>query len=263
MPALDFLFDPDQDPLDVALEPSLGPRAATSLVEAVGVLVEPGDLIVDVGTRDGRYSKLLAEITGCPVLAVDAVASQAIWCGGHARPFIGRASYAAALMERLPLASASVALVFCREVVEYVVDLPGAFSEVARVLRPGGHLLLASTYMRPALEPVERRRFVSALGLVEASMDLKRMEAAFGAAGLAVVWRDEARSEWREAWIEAGDHWLEEQLLKVARLDRNRGALIEEFGEERVEMVRAYAMWGLYHLLGKTEPVVHLLRRPG
>lgn len=262
MPALDFLFDPDQDPLDVALGPSLRPRAATSLVEAVGVLVEPGGLIVDVGTRDGRYSKLLAEVTGCPVVAVDAVVSQAVWCGGHARPFVGRAWYAAALMERLPLASASAALVFCREVVEYVVDLRVAFEEVARVLRPGGHLLLANTYLRPALEPLERARFVAALGLVEASMELDRIEGALAAAGLTVIWRDEVRSEWREAWIEAGDHWLEEQLLKVARLERNRAALVEAFGETRVEMVRAYALWGVYHLVGKTEPVVHLVRRP-
>jgi SAM-dependent methyltransferase len=260
VPALDFLFDPDEDPLDVALAPSLRPRPATSVVETAARLVGTGDLIVDVGTRDGRYTKMLALVTGCPVVGVDPVPSQVIACGRQTPPFVGRALYAAAFMERLPLATGSAALVFCREVIEYVVDLPAAFAEVARVLRPGGHLLLTSTYLRPDLEPRERARFVAALGLIEDSMDLDRVEHEFEPAGLELVGRDLVASEWREAWIEAGDHWLEEQVLKVARLDRHRPELIEEFGEDRVEMVRAYALWGLYHMLGKTEPVVHLLR---
>ena len=46
----------------------------------------------------------------------------------------------------LPLASASADLVICVEVIEHVYDTEATFSEIARVLRPGGKLLLSTPY---------------------------------------------------------------------------------------------------------------------
>ena len=47
---------------------------------------------------------------------------------------------------RFPLADASVDFIFTSEVVEHVYDTENAFRELARVLRPGGKLLLTTPY---------------------------------------------------------------------------------------------------------------------
>ena len=262
MPSLEFLFDPGEDPLGRELEASLHPRTYLSLVEDADALVGPGDIVVDIGSRNGRYTRLLATVTGCRVVGVDAVASQAVAAAHQPAPLVGGVAYIAALMQRLPFATASVDLLFCREVAYYLPDAAAALAECRRALRPGGHLLLQSTYCTPAFEPAERARWVTALGLRPERMDLESMEATFAPAGFEVVRRDVIGSEWREAWTEAGDHWMEDDVLRVARLARREAELVGRFGRDRVEMVRGYALWGLYHLLGKTVPVVHLRRQP-
>lgn len=47
--------------------------------------------------------------------------------------------------ERLPLPDASVDLVLCHQTLHHIVDQETALSEALRVLKPGGHLLLAES----------------------------------------------------------------------------------------------------------------------
>lgn len=47
---------------------------------------------------------------------------------------------------RFPLPSTSVDFVFASEVIEHVYDTENAFSEIARILRPNGTLLLTTPY---------------------------------------------------------------------------------------------------------------------
>ncbi|MCX6775810.1 MAG: class I SAM-dependent methyltransferase [Candidatus Micrarchaeota archaeon] len=47
---------------------------------------------------------------------------------------------------RFPLKSASVDFIFASEVIEHIYDTENAFSEIARVLRPNGEVLLTTPY---------------------------------------------------------------------------------------------------------------------
>jgi len=64
--------------------------------------------------------------------------------------------------DRLPLDDASVDTVWAGEVIEHVVDLAPWLSEVRRVLRPGGTLLLTTSHHGPLTLlglALSRRRF--------------------------------------------------------------------------------------------------------
>lgn len=108
--------------------------------------VAPGDTVLDLGCGAGEFSAELAAAGAHPV-AVD-VAAEAlrracarvpeldarIWCSG----------------EPLPVEDASVDSVWAGEVIEHVVDVAPWLSEVRRVLRAGGTLLLTTPDHAPA-----------------------------------------------------------------------------------------------------------------
>jgi ubiquinone/menaquinone biosynthesis C-methylase UbiE len=45
---------------------------------------------------------------------------------------------------RLPLADASLDILLCCEIVEHLLDLPTAFPEMARILKPGGYAFITT-----------------------------------------------------------------------------------------------------------------------
>lgn len=92
--------------------------------------VDPGAVVIDLGSGTGRFAQQLAD-EGRTVLAIDRAP-------GHDGP---PGATVAADGERLPLADASVGTVLARDVLEHVDDV-AALRECARVLRPGGLLVV-------------------------------------------------------------------------------------------------------------------------
>jgi ubiquinone/menaquinone biosynthesis C-methylase UbiE len=97
--------------------------------------------VLDVGCGDGTYAVELAE-RGARVRAVDpsepmlaAARARAEGCGARIAFEKGRA-------QALPLPDASVDLVVAVTVLCFVDDIDPVFREIARVLRPGGTLVL-------------------------------------------------------------------------------------------------------------------------
>src|SRR6185503_18429713 len=95
-----------------------------------------GGRALDVGCRDARHSCELSRRFGCHVIGVDPVAHNIVKArrvieeaglGGRVEVIEGRA-------EALPCAAASADLIWCRDVLTHVPDLPAAFREAARVL---------------------------------------------------------------------------------------------------------------------------------
>jgi ubiquinone/menaquinone biosynthesis C-methylase UbiE len=120
--------------------------------------VAPGDTVLDLGSGAGEFSAALLEAGAAPV-AVD-VAAEALRRARERVPGLDARLWHAG--EPLPVEDNAVDLVWAGEVIEHVVDVAPWLSEVRRVLRPGGTLLLTTpdhgrgTLLALALSP---RRF--------------------------------------------------------------------------------------------------------
>jgi SAM-dependent methyltransferase len=257
-------FWTDASGLDAELERSLDPRPAESLYDAFGELgVSSGDLVLDIGCRAAAHSVELVRRFGCEVVAVDLVPQLVEQARANvAKEELGdRIRVVQAGIESLPIDDASIDFVWCRDMLNHV-DLPRALAECARVLKPGGRMLVYQTFATPELEPLEAERLFRAVAIRPENMAPAYFADQAREAGLAIVSVDEIDSEWREHWLETGDRRTVDDLLSVARLRRREGELVERFGRERYEAAFWDAAWGTYQLLGKLRPTVHVLERP-
>jgi len=101
-----------------------------------------GGTLLDIGTGTGRVLELLASRVR-QALGVDASRSMlALARARLAGPAFGHCSVRLADMYRLPLASATFDTVVMQMVLHHAEDPGLALAEAARVLRPGGRLLL-------------------------------------------------------------------------------------------------------------------------
>jgi len=164
-------------------------------------------------------------------------------------------------MEARPFAAASFDLVWCRDVIELVEDLAGGLGEVARVLRPGGHALVYTVFATDRLEPKERELLLGQnLTIVADNLDQETVEAAFGRAGLEIVMKDAIGPEWREH-AEERTQPVSRDLLRLARLRRQRDAITASVGAEMYGHVESNLHWLAYQMLGKLLPMLYVLRR--
>ena len=98
----------------------------------------PGERVLDLGCGAGRFVAALREAGADPV-GVE-LAEAALARARRAAP--GADLRLVEADGSLPLGHAEVDLVWCSEVLEHVADTVAFLTEVRRVLRPGGRLLL-------------------------------------------------------------------------------------------------------------------------
>ncbi|NOG53799.1 MAG: methyltransferase domain-containing protein [Planctomycetes bacterium] len=121
-------------------------KRADLLVKSV-IDLTPSGLCVDLGCGDGLYSHLLA-LSGIEVLGIDpeeSAINQALAhvtaCKTYPR---ARPCFAVSTGSQIPVNDASVQTVILLDVIEHLPNPIRVLCEVARVLKPGGHLF-AST----------------------------------------------------------------------------------------------------------------------
>ena len=102
--------------------------------------------MLDIGCGAGEFSAALVEAGAQPV-AVD-VAREALRRARERVPSLDARLWEPG--EPLPVEDASVDVVWAGEVVEHVADVAPWLSELRRVLRPGGTLLLTTPHHGPA-----------------------------------------------------------------------------------------------------------------
>jgi demethylmenaquinone methyltransferase/2-methoxy-6-polyprenyl-1,4-benzoquinol methylase len=135
---VEAMFDriaPHYDRMNRLLSVGLDQRWRARAVALAGVA--PGDLVVDVACGTGDLAELAAA-RGARVVAVDV--AREMLRGARRRGVAAR--FARADVERLPLADGAAAAVVCGFALRNFVGLAPAFAEMARVLRPGGRLVL-------------------------------------------------------------------------------------------------------------------------
>jgi SAM-dependent methyltransferase len=93
-----------------------------------------GAQILDAGCGSGRVLDELAHFGDVVGVDLSPAAVAAAWARGH--------RVATARVEELPFADATFDLVTCLDVIEHTPDDLRALSELMRVTRPGGHLLI-------------------------------------------------------------------------------------------------------------------------
>lgn len=249
--------------LEQRCKESLNPRGADMLYELFARFGPTAQSqVIDIGCRDAKYAIELANRFGCRVLGIDPApihierARQAIAEAGLAE----RVRAELAGIESLPAADGSLDMIWCRDVLNHV-DLSRGLAECARVLKPGGYMLVYQTFATPALEEREAARIYAAMAIVRQNMGEDYFQATAQAAGLSISTRDVVSSEWRERWAEEGSTALLEDLLAVARMRRSEPALVARYGRAQYEATYAGSLWGIYQMLGKLQPTVYLLER--
>lgn len=115
--------------------PSYPPDAAAWLVDHLGV--RPGSVVVDRAAGTGKFTRLLLP-TGAYVVAVEPVG--AMYRVLH--QLLPTVAVVAGTAEAMPIRSASLDAV-CAAQAFHWFDADAAFSELARVLGPGGRVGLA------------------------------------------------------------------------------------------------------------------------
>ncbi|MDQ3043593.1 MAG: class I SAM-dependent methyltransferase [Chloroflexota bacterium] len=260
------LWADEASELEAEIRQSLAPRDPDSLFAIFATFEpKPGQVVLDIGCRDASYAIELHHRFGVEVIALDPVplhierAQSRIDAAGLAKtitPVIGG-------IERIPAPDGAVDHIWCRDVLNHVALAKG-LTECARVLRPGGGMLVYQTFATDALAPDEAARLYAALAIVPPNMDPLFFTATARVAGLRVVRADPIDSEWREGWLESGGERAQammDDLLWVARIHRREEKLVERYGRDRVEALRGGCLWGIYQMLGKLRPLVYVLSR--
>jgi ubiquinone/menaquinone biosynthesis C-methylase UbiE len=143
-------------------------------------------IAVDLGSGTGRLTPTLAETFGGPVYGVEPSRMMRVAAEeSSAHPAV---TYLDGAAERIPLPDRTADLVLMFLSIHHVRDRPAMAREIARVLRPGGRLLVRSTFAdrMPALtwhrffpraREIEKRMFPSSSEVVElfAAVGLKRI----------------------------------------------------------------------------------------
>jgi SAM-dependent methyltransferase len=106
----------------------------------------PGGRALDVACGTGRYARHLAE-RGHWVIGVDTSAEML----AVAREAAPTGDFRLGALEALPVEDASIDVVVCALALTHTPDLHPVMAELARVLRPGGHLVVSNMHASAVL----------------------------------------------------------------------------------------------------------------
>ncbi|HWD65739.1 MAG TPA: class I SAM-dependent methyltransferase [Solirubrobacteraceae bacterium] len=180
-------------------------EATRALVDLVAhwAGVQPGAQVADAGCGYGGTARVLAGAYGCQVVGFTLSAAQAAWAcerGGGVR-------YEVRSWLANGLADGSCDSVVAIESLSHMVDKPVAFSEAARVLRPGGRLVLVDWLSAEQPSRVARRWLLDPIareGRLPSLHSLAGYEQFAGHAGLRVLHTEDLSPRARRTWSIVG-----------------------------------------------------------
>lgn len=97
---------------------------------------------VDVGSADGVFTSVILLATGAShITGVDVLDASVQWANDHWKNE-SRLSFQVADGHQLPFENSSFDAAFCMEALEHVVDPVKVLTEMKRVVRPGGYVMV-------------------------------------------------------------------------------------------------------------------------
>jgi SAM-dependent methyltransferase len=239
-----------------ALDESLDPRGPELLYDLVaGFGLPSGSVALDVGCGEGKHSMRLAERFAFTVTGIDPVERHIALARARAGAAV---RFERGSAKELPVASATVDLVWCRDVLVHVADLERAYTEFRRVLKPGGRVLVYQVFATERLEPREAEWLWRTTHVVPANADPGRTVAAIAAAGLRLDECIVVGTEWSE-WAAERSPGPARRLLHTSRLLRDRDRYVAQFGAEAYEIMLGDCLWHVYLAIGKLDRRVYVL----
>jgi ubiquinone/menaquinone biosynthesis C-methylase UbiE/DNA-binding transcriptional ArsR family regulator len=162
---------------------------ATSDLQLLPALLDPDVVVGDLGCGSGRIAATIAPYARA-VVAVDSSPEMLDVARSRLAGF-ANVELVEGRIEQLPLASASLDLALVVHLLHHIVDPSAALAEVARVLRPGGRLVIADVLPHPYDE------YRRTMGHVWLGFGREAIEAGLAQAGLVL-------ERWHEPGAEPG-----------------------------------------------------------
>jgi ubiquinone/menaquinone biosynthesis C-methylase UbiE len=129
-------------------------------------LFGPETRVLDVGCGTGNYAAALSEATNCRISGVDPSERMLDW----ARDAASWESLTRSDAENLPFGADTFDVVMSTDVIHHIRDRAAYFRQVARVLRPGGHLVTVTD----SHDDIQRRRPLSSHFPETVGVELRR-----------------------------------------------------------------------------------------
>ncbi len=246
------------------LDQSLNPRSSDMLYDKFENLgPSPESAVLDIGCRDAAQACELSQRFGCRVIGIDLVNDNL----QNAKKRIVEKELEQSVqviqgdIHHLPFAEKSFDFIWCRDVLPHMDDLNQVFKSCRRVLKPNGKMLIFQMFTTHLFTSEDAAHFFLPLASKPENMSKPFFENAFTAAGFSIIESDILSSEWREYGEETESKITSKQLLRIARMRRNREQLVAKFGEKNYASELANCHWGVYQMLGKLSPTVYSLAK--
>lgn len=152
--------------------------------------LQPGETVLDLGSGAGIDAFLAARQVGPQgrVIGVDMTPAMLDKArAGAARLGLAQAEFREGRLEALPLEDASVDAVTSNCVINLVPDKGAVFREIARVLRPGGRLVVSDIVLDGRLPEAVERDMLAYVGCVAGAAQRADYLAKLAAAGLGQI----------------------------------------------------------------------------
>lgn len=219
--------------------------------------------LLDIGCGKGKQACAFAADLGCHVVAIDPIERNLDMARQRVaeRQLEERVEIRRGTMEAIPLADAAVDFVWCRDMLNHLADLAGGLREAARVLRPGGGMLVCSALATAPLEGAEVEEVLRGMAIEPPTLSRPTVEAAYRAVGLEIV-ESGSTCEIDSPFFEGFGGKEARDYLRMATLVRAPARCAELIGADACAHLRRYYLWNIYLMIGKISYHVWVLRKP-